>query len=95
MTYRITNQDIEASLGNYVRAANVAGFAIDAGTVRLTNPYGSVFYVCRYHEHTPMHDLPGFESRAGFATKREAVEALRVAAAVLRAVARNLEDPAR
>jgi len=43
----------------------------------MASPYGQMRYVCRYVDHYPLHDVPGFVgSNVGYATMRELYDAV-------------------
>ena len=78
---RITNADIADALERLYRALHSIG--ADVGLERhldLRQPYGQVWYVVSYDIHKRWevaHDVPGFRgSSGGFASKREAHDAI-------------------
>ena len=78
---RVTNADIIAALERLSRALDSAGVGLGAGRdLDLRQPYGQVWYVVSYDIHKRWevaHDVPGFRgSSGGFASKREAHDAI-------------------
>jgi hypothetical protein len=78
---RITNADIIAALERLSRALDSAGVGLGAGRdLDLRQPYGQVWYVVSYDFDARWrfdHDVPGFRgSSGGFASKREAHDAI-------------------
>ena len=78
---RVTNADIIAALERLSRALDSAGLSVGPDRdLDLRQPYGQVWYVVSYDIHKRWevaHDVPGFRgSSGGFASKREAHDAI-------------------
>lgn len=78
---RITNADIIAALERLSRALDSAGLSVGPDRdLDLRQPYGQVWYVVSYDLRDRWkidHDVPGFRgSSGGFASKREAHDAI-------------------
>ena len=78
---RVTNADIRSALERLSRALDSAGLSVGPDRdLSLRQPYGQVWYVVSYDLRNRWkidHDVPGFRgSSGGFASKREAHDAI-------------------
>ena len=82
MSDRITNRRVLSVLNHYAICLVSTGVCTQEQVQGLcmASPYGQVRYVCRYVNHMPLHDVPGFVgSGSGFVTMRELYDAVQQA----------------